>query len=134
MQINTPPFFQPGEIITVLFVNRASSTSKIIVTVEQKDDDWYISDRKNRWQEHISALKDALIFRGDNIPYTTDNQCSVSASNAGINLVSKNDPQSIREWLTTNNLNPHFSGWEHIYLCAEERVQLDSVYVRLFNN
>lgn len=130
-QTTAQPIFQSGETITALFVNPARSTSKKVYTLKEKEDGWYIYQPHWSFPEHISALKHALIFKGNNLDYKVDSEYDCYADNWGINIVSKDDPETIRNWLTTNNLNPHFSDWENIYLCPEKPT-LDSVYKRLF--
>jgi hypothetical protein len=126
--------FKSGDTITALYVNSSGSTTKETYALHEIDGVWYAQNLNaiSKYVEHISALKDALIFLGSNIPYKTDTQLSSFVNNACINIVDeKNEPEKIKQWLEEKNLNPHFSNWDSIRLCYTNTPEPFPVYRKL---
>ena len=128
------PPFKPGDTITVLYANCDGGTIKETYTVHQVNGEWHIQNMKaiSKYVEHISAIKDALIFLGDGIPYMTDTQLGSSYDNGCINIVDEdNEPEKIKQWLMDENRNPHFNNWDSIRLCYTNTPEPFPIYRKL---
>lgn len=108
--------FQIGQQITLIGVSSMAFTSFTQVTITRELNGKYVIKHKGKRKEYYLSNPEetTLVFEGWDIPFTTDaeapavNGVKKFRGNACINLVG--NEEIIREYVTTKNINPDFTG------------------------
>jgi len=100
-------------IINISDALACTSKRQWTITGEENGRLFGTMDKKKKTYYLPKITNETLVFKGHNIPLTTDSETGRFFSNACLNFVV-DDPKTAQEYIKTNNINPDFTAWHEI--------------------